>query len=65
MTVSFFIMFFGRTDLRIGASKAKFDAESDFEVRFAVAPPKPGKNYEKIIFRSEKFAEKKLLCVEK
>ena len=59
MTVSFFITFFGRTDLRTGASKAKFDSESDFEVCFAVDPPKPGKNYEKLIFRSEKFAEKK------
>ena len=31
---------FGRTDLRKGISVAKFDAESDFEVRLAVAPPK-------------------------
>ena len=42
MTVSFFIMFFGRTDLRIGESKAKFDAESDFEVRLAVDTQKTG-----------------------
>ena len=33
-------MIFGRTDLRIGVSGAKFDAEVDFEVRFAPAPPK-------------------------
>ena len=36
-------MIFGRTDLRISVSKAKFDAESDFEVRFAIAPQKPNK----------------------
>ena len=40
-------MIFGRTDLRISVSEAKFDAESDFEVRFAVAPPKSNKNCEK------------------
>ena len=52
-------MIFGRTDLRIGVSKAKFDAESDFEVHLAVAPQKPSQNNEKTIFRSEDFAEKK------
>ncbi len=40
-------MFFGRTDLRIGVSGAKFDAEVDFEIRFAPAPPKLDKNLEK------------------
>ena len=34
-------MIFGRTDLRKAVSGAKFDAESDFEVRLAVAPQKP------------------------
>ena len=43
-------MIFGRTDLRKGESGAKFDAESDFEVRLAVAPQKPGRNNEKLIF---------------
>ena len=33
-------MFFGHTDPRINVSKAKFDAGSDFEVRFSVAPQK-------------------------
>ena len=33
-------MIFGRTDLRIGVSGGKFDAESDFEVCLAVAPQK-------------------------
>ena len=45
-------MFLGRTDLRRGVSGAKFDAQADFEVRFAVAPRK---RHEKPIFRSEKF----------
>ena len=35
-----FFIFFGCTDLRIGVSGAKFDAEVDFEVPFAPAPPK-------------------------
>ena len=48
-------MIFGHTDLRIGLSKAKFDAESDFEVRLSVAPPKPGQNCKTRIFRSENF----------
>ena len=48
---------FGRTDLRKGVSRAKFDAESDFEVHLAVAPQKPCQNSEKTIFRSEIFAE--------
>ena len=33
-----FFMIFGRTDLRIGVSGAKFDAEVDFEVHFARVP---------------------------
>ena len=43
----FFFMIFGRTDLRIAVYGAKFDAEVDFEVRFATAPPKFDKNMEK------------------
>ena len=39
-------MMFDRTDLRISVSEAKFDAESDFEVRLAVAPPESIKNNE-------------------
>ena len=45
-------MIFGRTDLRRGVSKAKFDEEVDFEVRSAVAPRK---RREKADFRSENF----------
>ena len=47
-------MIFGRTDLRIGVSGAKFDAESDFDVRLAVAPQKSDQqltqNIAKLIF---------------
>ena len=48
-------MIFGHTDLRIGLSKAKFDAESDFEVRLAVVPPKSIKNDEKPNSDTENF----------
>ena len=50
-------MNFGRTDLRKGVSGAKFDGQADFEVRLAVAPQNPGQNDEKLIFRSENFAD--------
>ena len=38
---------FGRTDLRKGVSKAKFDAEADFEVRLPPDFPKPHENLKK------------------
>ena len=44
---------FGHTDLRKAVSKAKFDAESDFEVRLAVAPPKSIQNDQKLISEPE------------
>ena len=47
-------MIFGRTELPTGASKAKFDARADVEVRFAVAPRK---RFEKLIFRSKNFVK--------
>jgi len=50
-------MIFGYTDFRKDVSKAKFDAEFDFEVRLSVASQKPGQNIEKLIFRSNKFAD--------
>ncbi len=53
---------FGRTDLRIGQSEAKFDAEADFDVRSAVAPQKPDQIDEKLIFRSENFAKNIFWC---
>ena len=54
-------MMFGRTDLRIVGSRAKFDVEVDGKVRVVVAPPKPNKINEKPIFRSKHFVEKKFL----
>ena len=53
-------MIFGRTDLRKGVSRAKFDGQEDFEVRLAVAPQKTCQNSENLKFRRENFAEKKL-----
>ena len=38
---------FGRTDFRKGVSKAKFDAEVDFDVKKCLAPPKSAENREK------------------
>ena len=40
-------MFFGSTDLSKGVSEAKFDAESDFEVRFAITPQRLDQNRKK------------------
>ncbi len=53
-----FLVILGRTDLRISLSRAKFDAEADFDVRSAVEPQKPHQISEKRIFRSDLFAEK-------
>ena len=53
-----FYRILGRTDLRMSVSRAKFDAESDFEVRLAVAHQKPNQNNEKLILRSKIFVEK-------
>ena len=54
-------MIFGRTDLVIGQFKAKFCEESVGNVRFRVAPQKPGKNMEKRMFETKKIGEKKKL----
>ena len=56
-----FSMNFGRTEAIIGASKAKFCRESFGEVRFCVAPQKPGKNREKLVFETKKMSNKKCL----
>ena len=50
-------MIFGRTDLWISQSRAKFDEEADFEVCSAVNPQKIRLFGEKQNFRSEIFAE--------
>ena len=47
-------MIFNRTDLRKAVSGAKFDAESDSEVRSAVPLPKSIKNDEKLISETKK-----------
>ena len=57
-------MNFGRTEVIIGASKAKFCRESFGEVRFCVAPQKPGKNKGKLVFE-KKNVERKFFGVEK
>ena len=57
-----FSMNFGRTEVIIGASKAKFCRESFGEVRFCVAPQKPGKNREKLVFETIKMSNKTFLA---
>ena len=57
-----FSMNFGRTEVIIGASKAKFCRESFGEVRFCVAPQKPGKNREKLVFETKKMSNKNVLA---
>ena len=60
-----FSMNFGRTEVIIGASKAKFCRESFGEVRFCVAPQKPGKNRGKLVFETSKNVEQQIFGVEK
>ena len=60
-----FSMNFGRTEVIIGASKAKFCRESFGEVRFCVAPQKPGKNRGKLVFETKTNVEQKTFDVEK
>ena len=45
-----FFVNFCRTDLGTSLSGAKFDAEVDFDVRSAVAPPKLHQINEKLIY---------------
>ena len=49
--------FFGRADLWISLSRAKYDEEVDFEVRLAVAPRKQRQISKKQTFLPENFAE--------
>ena len=42
-------MIFGRTDLKIGGSRTKFDVEVDGKVHLAVAPPKSHEIDEKLM----------------
>ena len=52
-----FLMTFGRTDLIISQSRAKFCEESAGDVRFCVAPQKPGKNMQKRVFEAIFFEQ--------
>ena len=60
-----FLTIFGRTDLRISLSGAKFDPEADFDVRFAVARQNPRQISKKKIISIRNFHRKKFCCVEK
>ena len=51
------MLIFGCTDLRIGASEAKFDARLDFEVYMAAAPQKPYTNFEQLFFLMNIFVD--------
>ena len=55
-------MFFGRTDLILGASKAKYCEELDFETRFYVAPQDPAKNTKARISETGKIRKTKFGC---
>ena len=55
-------MIFGRTDLRISVSGAKFDAKSDFDVQKSLAPPKSFENDEKPLKKLKKKSGKKNGC---
>ena len=56
-----FLMIFSRTDLRIGVSRAKNCKESDCDVHFCVAPPKPAKKTKNKNLLTEKNRETKFL----
>ena len=56
-----FFMIFNRTHVRIGVSRAKNCKESDCDVHFCVAPPKPAKKIGKQHFLTEKNRENKIL----
>ena len=51
-----FLMKFSRTELILSVSRAKNCVESDFEVRFYVAPQKPRKNAGKQDFETNFFS---------
>ena len=57
--MALFLMIFSRPDLRIGVSRAKNCEESDSDVHFCVAPPKPAKKAEKQKFLTENKIAKK------
>ena len=50
-------MIFGRTELIISVSKAKFDEEADFEVHRPPNPQNPNEKRKKLFFRTEIFRQ--------
>ena len=52
-----FSMIFGRTELRIGPSRAKNCQEVDFEVRFSLEASKPAQKGEKRFPRPKNLAD--------
>ena len=50
-------MIFGRIELILSVSKAKFDAEADFEVHRPPNPQNPNDKRNKLFFRSENFRQ--------
>ena len=61
MHIDVILIIFGGTEVIIGASKAKNCEESFGEVRFCVAPQKPGKNREKLVLETKKMSNAKFL----
>ncbi len=57
-----FLRLFGRTDLRIGACKAKNCEELDFEVRLSIDPPKLGQKGVKRFPRPKNLDEQKKIA---
>ena len=62
--VVLFLMIFGRIELILSVSKAKFDEEADCEVRLSLNPQKPRKNIKKTFF-DRKFSPQIFFGVEK
>ena len=63
--LNLFLMMFGRTELMISASNAKFDEEADFEVHRPPNPQNPNEKRKKLFFRTENFCRKFFFAVEK
>ena len=53
-------MIFGRTELIISVSKAKFDEEADFEVHRRPNPQNPNEKRKKLFFQTESFRRRKM-----
>ena len=53
-------MIFGRTELIISVSKAKFDEEADFEVHRPPNPQNPNEKRKKLFFSDQNFSPKNL-----